>query len=221
MDLLHAMSGGLISDIGVQDKTVEGNLVSVYNSRVGLLSVMSVRFDVDMQKRTGFGKGDAMELSTYFHMQRTKVLSYFRTIGGKVVQTPATILTDNEGNPIAPSGGIRSDPEGHHVEYTGEITINGSGEIDSIDQEIIPAVQADKRLSIHSVYIKTSSIEGTISLDFAGVAENNVFKFYCEDGPMDDLPKHSVSSLAESLRLTGAALSIGEIIYYSIQAVAE
>lgn len=204
MDLLHANSIGWISDI-------QGE-----NAAMGILSTSSVNFDVDIDY-SFVPIGNQMGLGKFFSGINTafKSFSLSNYLGQAKVQIPAVALVDDKGNQLG------TDPHELHVEYSGTITINGSGEIDVGDQEIIPAVAADKRLAIHSVYLKTSSVEGTISLDFAGDTKENVFKFFCEDGPIDDICKHSVSALAESLKITGSDLSIGETIYFSIQAVAE
>ncbi len=204
MDLLHANSIGFDSDI--QGK----------NAAMGILGVSSVNFDIDIDYLF-VPSGDQMAEAKWFHMMKTamKSFSISNYLGQDKVQVPAMAIVDEEGNQLG------TDPHEQHVEYSGTITINGSGEIDVADQEIIPGVAVDKRLAIHSIYLKTSSVEGTISLDFVGDAAANVFKFYCEDGPMDDIQKHAVSALAESLKLTGTNLSEDETIYYSIQAVAE
>lgn len=204
MDLYHANSIGFDSDI--QGK----------NAALGLLGTMSVNYDIDIDYKF-VPSGDQMAESRFFHMMKTAIKSFSiaNYLGQDKVEVQAMAIVDGEGNQLG------TDPHEQHVEYSGVITINGSGEIDAGDQEIIPGVAVDKRLGVHLIYIKTSSVEGTISLGFAGDTEANVFKFYCEDGPMDDIQKHAVSALAESLKLTGTGLSIGETIYYSIQMVAE
>ena len=205
MDLLHANSTGWSSDI--QGK----------NAAMGILGSASVNYDIDIDYKF-VPSGDQMAEAKWFHMMKTamKSFSISNYLGQDKVQIPAMAIVDANGNQLV------IDPHDLHVEYSGTITVNGSGEIDVVDQEIIPAVQANKRLSIHSIYISTTSVEGTISLDFAGDTAKNVFKFFCENGSMDDdIQKHAVSALAESLKLTGTGLSLNETIYFSIQAVAE